>query len=139
MNLTEAAAMFAKMATAVREAESAALEKACLVIEDEANRVLGTYDYDWPKLAESTIGRKATGESPLLETNELRDSIEHVVFAEDHHAYVGTNEDRAVFAELGTVNESARSFLAGAAMRKGEEAAHEIASELITRMTSVKG
>jgi hypothetical protein len=42
--------------------------------------------------------RKATGDSPLLETGELRDSIEHVVTQEDDEVvgHVGSNSDKAV-------------------------------------------
>jgi hypothetical protein len=49
------------------------------ILQDEAVRVLGTYDYGWPLLKPQTIARKETGDSPLLETGDLRDSIERVV------------------------------------------------------------
>ena len=51
-----------------------ALEKAAQIVEKEAKRVLGSYDYGWPPLKEETIARKATGDSPLLETGEMRGS-----------------------------------------------------------------
>jgi len=50
--------------------------KAAVVVRDEAQRVLGTYDYGWPSLAESTIAGKATGDSPGLETGAMRASLE---------------------------------------------------------------
>jgi hypothetical protein len=57
----------------------------------------------------------------LYETGELRDSIEHSVDRDELTATVGSNNPKAVWQELGTVHIPARSFLAGAAMRKEAE------------------
>lgn len=113
-------------------AEKRGLEKAAVIIETEAKRVIGTYDYGWTPLAPSTVAQKANGDTPLLESGAMRDSIEHVVHATK--AYVGSNSDIAVFQELGTANIPARSFLGGAAVHKGKEAAHAVVGELHTRM-----
>jgi|SRR5215472_9168594 len=96
------------------------LEKAAQIIEDEAKRVIGTYEYDWPPLQPETIARKGA-DTPLYETGELRDSIEHHVDRDALTAQVGSNDPVAVFQELGTVTIPARSFLMGAAMRKERE------------------
>ena len=107
-----------------------ALEKAAQIIEDEAKRVIGTYEYNWPQLAESTLLRKA-GDTPLLETGEMRDSIEHYVDAQRLIAEVGSNNPKALWQELGTNTKDGmphippRSFLMGAAMRKEQEI-HEL-------------
>lgn len=92
------------------------LEKAAQMIEDEAKRVIGTYDYGWPPLQPATVARKGA-DTPLYETGELRDSIEHYVDREKLTAQVGSNDPVAIYQELGTVTIPARSFLMGAAMR----------------------
>jgi len=53
--------------------------------------------------------------TPLRETGELRASIEWN--AEGNEGYVGSNNDKAVWHELGTARIPPRSFLMGAAMR----------------------
>ena len=68
MNLPEGAALFAGMAFAYEKNIHDALDGACLIIEKEAQRVIGTYEYGWPPLSPATIARKATGDSPLRET-----------------------------------------------------------------------
>jgi phage gpG-like protein len=66
-----------------------------------------------------TIERKKTGDSPLLETGELRGSIEREVH--EDVAYVGTNDKKAEFQEFGTSRIPPRPFLAGAAAAKHAE------------------
>jgi hypothetical protein len=103
-----------------------ALEKAAQIIEDEAKRVIGTYEYGWPPLAPGTLQRKAA-DTPLYETGEMRDSIEHYVDADRLKAEVGSNNPKALWQELGTNTKDGlphippRSFLMGAAMRKEQE------------------
>jgi hypothetical protein len=134
MSLAEGAALFAGMAIAVEAGEHDALEKACVIIETEARSYPGNYQTGWSPLAESTIAHKATGDSPLLETGELRDSIQHRV--EGRSGFVGSDDDKALWAELGTSRgEPPRSFLGLAAQQKGEEAADTVGRELFTRMT----
>ena len=104
-------------------AEEVCVEKACRMIEKEAKRVIGTYDYDWERLKPETVARKARGDTPLLETGELRRSIEHVVEREGTEVvgYVGTNDPVAQYHELGTSAIPPRSFLGEAAMRKEDK------------------
>ena len=112
------------LAATSHEAEKGGLEEAAQIIETEAKRVIGTYDYGWTPLADSTVAHKANGNTPLLETGEMRDSIEHVTHGRE--AEIGSNSDKAVWQELGTSRIPARSFLAGAAVHKGKEVAHAI-------------
>lgn len=104
------------------------LKRAALIVEKEAKRVIGTYDYGWPQLAASTqedrVHKGFTANDPLLRTGEMRDSIAHTVL--EREAHVGSDEEKAVWQELGTDRIPARSFLAGAAMRKGPEVAAAI-------------
>jgi hypothetical protein len=83
------------------------------MVHDEARRVIGEGYAEWPALAPSTLARKMLN-TPLLETRELRASIEW----QSHglEGAVGSNNDKAVWHELGTARIPPRSFLAGAAM-----------------------
>jgi phage gpG-like protein len=107
--------------------EEVCVEKACRMVEKEAKRAIGSYLFDWPPLQPETVARKTTGDSPLLETGELRRSIEHTVGREGTEVvgYVGTNDPVAKYHELGTRTIPPRSFLGEAAMRK-EDKIHEM-------------
>jgi HK97 gp10 family phage protein len=101
-------------------AREVAVEKACRMIEKEAKTAIGTYRFEWTPLQPETVARKAKGDTPLLETGELRDSIEHIVRREGTEVvgYVGTNNPIAKYHELGTRHIPPRSFLGEAAMRQ---------------------
>lgn len=133
MTLGELAKVFGTAIAETAAARHEALEKAAELIEGEAKRVIGTYKYGWPELAESTKKdrvRKGFPENePLLRTGEMRDSIEHTAGVET--AYVGSNNDKAVWQELGTSRIPPRSFLMGAAMHKGREAAEILGLTLL--------
>lgn len=105
-----------------------AMGHACVIVETEAKRVLGTHDYGWPPLAASTIAQKKNGDTPLLETGDMRQSIEHTVQPELTGAtgYVGSNDPKAKYHELGTSQIPPRPFLSGAAMHKEQEVVHEL-------------
>jgi hypothetical protein len=79
MDLLGLAAQLLTVKADLKLAEEVCVEKACRMIEKEAKTAIGTYRYDWTPLKPETIARKAHGDTPLLETGELRDSIEHVV------------------------------------------------------------
>jgi phage gpG-like protein len=110
-----------------------ALEHAAKIIEVEAKSYPGTYQPGWPPLAEATIAQKATGDSPLLETGELRDSYQHKVVGRND-AYIGSDNDKAIWHELGTSRGiPPRPILSTAAMKKETEVVHLLGRE------SVKG
>jgi len=125
MELGAFAAHLAALTVEIEAAKAEVMESACKVVETEAKRVIGTYDYGWPQLADSTqADRERQGFSPndpLLRTGEMRDSIEHTVVAGD--GFIGSNDPKAKWQELGTDRIPARSFLAGAAAQKGDEVA----------------
>jgi phage gpG-like protein len=112
--------------------EDACVEKACRMIEKEAKSAIGNYKFGWEPLKPETVAHKTTGDSPLLETGELRDSIEHVSGREGGAAvgYVGTNDPVAKYHELGTRTIPPRSFLGEAAMRK-EHKIHEMMGKAV--------
>jgi HK97 gp10 family phage protein len=126
-SLTEFAAFAGTLAIAVDHAQHEALEKAAVIVETEAKRVIGTYEYGWPRLAESTLKHKA-GDTPLLETGEMRDSISHQV--DGHEARIGSNMDIALYHELGTSKMPPRPFLQGAVHHKAEEIRRRSATRL---------
>jgi phage gpG-like protein len=91
----------------------AIVARACEMVCEEAKRVIGEgYPY-WPALKPETLARKMMA-TPLLETGELRASIEWNASGNEGH--VGSNNDKAVWHELGTARIPPRSFLMGAAM-----------------------
>jgi phage gpG-like protein len=91
----------------------AIIRKACEMVAEEARRVIGEgYDY-WPALKPETLARKMMN-TPLLETGELRASIEWT--SSGLEGAVGSNNDKAVWHELGTARIPPRSFLMGAAI-----------------------
>ena len=108
------------------------IEKACRMVEKEAKTAIGTYRFEWTPLQPETVARKARGDTPLLETGELRDSIEHIVGREGTEVvgYVGTNNPIAKYHELGTRHIPPRSFLGEAAMRQ-EHKIHEMMERTI--------
>jgi phage gpG-like protein len=124
----------------IEHAANQALEKAGQIVETEAKRVLGTHDYNWPPLQPETIARKATGDSPLLETGELRDSIHHNV---DHSsvgrgrsAFIGSDDDKAVWHEYGTVRIPPRPFLSSALIHKEKEVVEAIGQQIHAHILS---
>jgi hypothetical protein len=119
--LNDAKNVFLKMSAEMKAHAREALEEAAVMVETEAKRVIGTYEYGWPRLQPSTIARKGA-DTPLLETGELRDSIEHYTPDVGPLAtYVGSNNPKAMWMELGTVHIPPRSFLLAAAMHKEKE------------------
>lgn len=133
MNLAEAAASFIAIGVAYEANAHEALEHACVIIETEAKSYPGDYQKGWAPLQPETIANKATGDSPLLETGEMRDSYEHTV--QDKSGFVGSNNDKAVWQELGTNRGiPPRPVLSLAAQTKGQEAADAIGAALFAKM-----
>jgi HK97 gp10 family phage protein len=102
----------------MRAVNPAIVARACQLVAAEAKRVIGTYDYGWPQLKPETLARKFY-DTPLLETGEMRDSIEW--HAEGLRGEVGSNNDKAVFHEFGTSRIPPRPFLGPAAAEMGLE------------------
>jgi hypothetical protein len=102
----------------------------------EAKRVLGEGYPEWPRLQPETIAHKMRGDSPLLETGEMRASIEWN--AEGNEGYVGSNNDKAVWHELGTSRIPPRPFLMGAAVRM-EPLIHAMAAKAAMAVLAGRG
>jgi phage gpG-like protein len=133
MNLLEAAALFVEIGEEIEKAERVVVARACVMIAEEAKHVLGTDGYGWPALSPET---KKTQPGMLLETGELRDSIEWT--AEEKEGWVGSNNDKAVWHELGTSKIPARTFLLGAAIAKLPEITAMAGQTVVARIRGVK-
>lgn len=103
----------------VEHAREEALELGAKAIQHEAKRVIGTYLFDWPQLAPATqADRERQGfpaNEPLLRTGEMRDSIQYEIIEPGKEAEIGSNDDIAVYQELGTATIPPRSFLGASA------------------------
>jgi hypothetical protein len=84
----------------LHELGPAIVARACELVAKQAKRAIGKTHELWPPLKLETIARKLNGNTPLLETGELRDSIEWT--AHGLEGSVGSNSDKAVWQELGT-------------------------------------
>ena len=101
------------------------------MVKERAKGLIGHPNASWPPLAAETLKRKDGVNTPLLETGEMRDSIEHVV-ADSSHGYVGSNDDKAVWQELGTSRGiPPRSFLGLAAHLEGPNVAKVAGKTLV--------
>jgi hypothetical protein len=119
----------------MHELGPAIVARACEMVAAEAKRVIGEgYDF-WPALAPATLAHKMLN-TPLLETGELRGSIEWNASGNEGH--VGSNLDKAVWHELGTARIPPRSFLAGAAMAM-EDKIHKMAERAVVAVMLGKG
>lgn len=135
-SLAEFGAFLGGMVAAVEHAEHEALEGAAKIVEEEAKRVIGTYDYGWPQLAQSTqddrVSQGYAANQPGLRRGDMRDSIQHRV--EGHESYIGSNDDHLVWFETGTSKQPPRSVLASAALHKEHEIVELIGSKVHTAL-----
>jgi hypothetical protein len=105
------------------------VERACQIVQKKAKAAIGHEHDMWPALAESTIADKEhhgyATPAPLLRTGEMRDSIEYTVHGSE--GWVGSNDDKAVWQELGTSKIPPRSFLVSSAIAS-EDKIHRLAA-----------
>jgi phage gpG-like protein len=128
-SLAEFAGHLAHAAIELEIVKHELLDEAGHIVETEAKRVLGTYEYGWPQLADSTQTERErlgfTPNDPLLRTGDLKESIEHTVHGLSS-VDIGSNNLYAKFQELGTDRIPPRSFLAGAAAHEGAKIAETV-------------
>jgi HK97 gp10 family phage protein len=136
MNLAGLAAHLLTVKADMRLAEELALEKVCVLLEKSAKSAIGTYKFDWTPLKPETIARKAGGDTPLLETGELRDSIQHNVDTDGKDAYVGTDDPIAKYHKFGTSKIPARPFLGGALMQQEAKIPRVIARTMAAALSN---
>jgi phage gpG-like protein len=119
----------------LQELGPAIVAKACEMVCTEAKRVIGEGYPEWPALQPETLARKMMN-TPLLETGEMRASIEWN--AEGNEGHVGSNNDKAVWHELGTLRIPPRSFLMGAAQHM-EDKIHKMAGRAVMAVLAGRG
>lgn len=107
-------------------------------VAETAKAALGTYTFGWPALKPETIKRKKTGDSPLLETGAMRDSIGYTVepIRDGYLITVGARDAKAVHHEFGTAKIPPRPFLAPAAARAAPDLPARYAQTVIGALTS---
>jgi hypothetical protein len=96
-------------------------EAVMTTVAAEAKRVIGTYTYGWPQLAEATQADRVAGgfseNDPLLRTGDMRASIATKAepIAGGAEGLVYSDQKEALWAELGTTGpgrgQPPRSFL----------------------------
>lgn len=133
-SLAAFAGHLAGMVVAVEHAKHQALEEASKLVLAEAKSLPGHPQPEWPPLAASTIARKTQpASSVLLETGKLRDSYQRSVGRNE--ARVGSNEDTAVFHELGTSKMPPRPVLITAARHEEGEIRHLLGRRTMAVLT----
>ena len=130
-SLTGLATFLTEAMVEMDHAKHEALEKAAKIVEDGSKKAIGTYEFGWPPLAESTLEKKAA-DTPLLETGELRDSIRHEVDGDT--ARIGSDLDYALYQEVGTSRIPPRSCLMQSAVHHRDEIVHEIGQTMVTKL-----
>lgn len=95
-------------------------------IRREAQSAMGTYRYGWPRLKDETIARKRTGDSPLVETGRMRDSITIRVHTFRNYVEVYSIDRKFPWHEHGTQHIPPRPVFANAAKAQGYDAAGKV-------------
>jgi hypothetical protein len=139
LTLKQFAAHLARLAVALPRRHAAALDVGARIIKAEAKHEIGRYQgragpfAAWAPLAEATVADRTkkgfTPNDPLHRTGSLRQSIEHKVVG--NTAHIGSDDVRARLLEMGDNRVPPRSYLGGAAVRKGEEAALAVAAVVL--------
>ena len=118
------------------------------IVEKEAKHEIGAYQSQigpfiaWPELTESTkddrLRQGYPEDAPLLRSGEMRESIGTTISVDGLEAQIGSNDDKAVWQELGTVHIPPRSFLGGAMARKLPEIHQILGATVMTALIGEK-
>lgn len=128
-SIGEFVAFMSRQVASLPAAQHAALAEGAEIIRLEAQSYPGSYQPGWASLQPETIAHKAAGDSPLRETGELADSYGAKV-VDANHAAVGSDDEKAIWQELGTPRIPARPVLALAGATKETEAVKAIAHRI---------
>lgn len=126
LSLTQFAGLLTGMVSEIEHATHSGLEQAARIVEREAKAELGHYQQGagpfpaWAELADSTkddrVRQGYPENEPGLRSGDMRESIQHVV--RGHTAHIGSDDEKLVFFELGTVKQPPRAVLSGSLIRK---------------------
>ena len=111
-SLAETILEFQRMGRDLKVAQEVSIAAACAEIAYQSKDAIGTYKFGWTPLKPETIARKTTGDSPLLETGELRDSIKWN--ADEKEGYVDSDNPKLAYHEFGTSRIPPRPVLSNA-------------------------
>ena len=128
MEIMNFVARLVRLGPAIDHAKRAALAKSGDEVVEEIKRVIGTYEYGWPALADSTM-KKKSADTPLLETGELRESYGMVIISNDE-VEVGSANPKAIWQEQGTERIPPRPVILGASVAKEKEI-HKIVTDAV--------
>lgn len=116
----------AAVARHVHEHEQRALEHVGKIVEAEAKHELGTYQAaagpfaGWAELADRTkddrVQQGYSENDPGVRVGDMRESVHHAVGNKE--VVIGSDDEKAVWFELGTVHQPPRSFLGAAVVHK---------------------
>lgn len=124
VSLKAAIAQFLMFGVEEHVMKHAALEAGGKEFLKRAQAAIGTYEYGWPPLADETIARKSRGDTPLLETGEMRDSG----YVKAHHTgvLVGFSDPKTKYHEWGTRYMPPRPIIGGTIDHHGQDIANHI-------------
>jgi phage gpG-like protein len=116
LSLAEFAAKLIASDVNLKAAETEVIAAACAMVAERAKDIVGVQQSGWAPLSPETLKRKDGVNTPLLETGEMRDSI--AWNSDDQEGYVGSNNKKAFWQELGTSRGiPPRSFLGATAIQ----------------------
>ena len=119
--LAQAITRFGLIAAEAHVIEHAALEAGGKVFIERAKAAIGTYEYGWIELDPATIARKQHGDTPLLDTGEIRDSGGYEVHG--NRLIAGFTDEKIVYHEYGTRHHPPRPVVGGTVEYHGHEIA----------------
>jgi phage gpG-like protein len=128
--LAEFAANLAAADVALDVGSEIALAKSCAMLSGAAKDLIGVPHDEWPPLAPATLAHKDGVNTPLLETGEMRDSI--TWNSDEHEGYVGSNNKKLVWNELGTSHIPPRPVL-GLALTQNEHKVERLVEKEVGR------
>lgn len=123
-NLLQAAKKFGAVAVEYELMRISCLEAGGKLFLKRAQAAMGTYEYGWPSLQQETIARKKTGDSPLVETEVMRNSGGYTLHS--HSVIVGFTDPKILVHEFGTSRVPPRPVIGGTVAHHGKEIAHKI-------------
>lgn len=123
-NLLQAAKKFGAIAVEYELLRIGCLEAGGKLFLKRAKAAMGTYEYGWPPLKQSTIDRKKRGDTPLVETEVMRESGGYTLHS--HSVIVGFADPKILIHEYGTKHIEPRPVVGGTVAHHGKEIAHKI-------------
>jgi hypothetical protein len=137
LSLLGAIELFATMGLEMEHENHRILERCGKLVTHEVYRVIGTYEYGWPQLAETTQDERASQgfepNDPLLRTGRMRDTIWYKVGHDE--VQIGSDDKILAWQELGTSRIPPRPVLEGALKQKTPEVLKVIGRAVVGKLS----